>query len=67
MNKPNRRNFLKTLMATPFVASGLNLFASEKPSPNKEFGHKFKISLNVYSFNQLLMDGKIDLFDVLDF
>lgn len=67
MKKPNRRNFLKTLMATPFVATGFNLFASEKPSVIKDFGHKFKISLNVYSFNQLLMDGKIDLFDVLDF
>ena len=67
MKKPNRRNFLKTLMATPFIASGFNLFASEKPSVIKDFGHKFKISLNVYSFNQLLMDGKIDLFDVLDF
>jgi sugar phosphate isomerase/epimerase len=30
-------------------------------------GHKFKISLNVYSFNRLLLDGKISLFDVLDF
>ena len=67
MKKPNRRNFLKTLMATPFIASGFNLFASEKPSVIKDFGHKFKIRLNIYSFNQLLMDGKIVLFDVLDF
>ena len=29
--------------------------------------YKFKLSLNVYSFNDLLREGKIDLFDVLDF
>lgn len=30
-------------------------------------GPKLKISLNVYSFNQPLRDGTMDLFDVLDF
>ncbi|QGY44990.1 TIM barrel protein [Maribellus comscasis] len=65
--KPSRRNFVKTMMAVPFAASGLNLFASNSKSVNKKYGHKFKISLNVYSFNQPLRDGKIDLFDVLHF
>jgi len=32
-----------------------------------ELSHKLKLSLNLYSFNQLLSDGKIDLFDVLHF
>lgn len=67
MKANSRRNFMKTMVAVPFVASGINLLASESKSVNKEFGHKFKTSLNVYSFNQPLRDGKIDLFDVLDF
>jgi sugar phosphate isomerase/epimerase len=40
---------------------------STLPSISEKHGHKFKISLNVYSFNTLLREGKIDLFDVLDF
>lgn len=71
MKTKSRRNFMKTLAAAPFLASGFHLLASESEaesnSVNKEFGHKFKTSLNVYSFNQPLRDGKIDLFDVLDF
>ncbi len=63
----SRRNFMKSLLTIPLAASGLNLLASESVSPNKTFGHKFKISLNVYSFNQPLREGKIDLFDVLAF
>jgi len=31
------------------------------------FSYKFKISLNAYSFNTPLLDGKTTLFDVLDF
>lgn len=34
---------------------------------SSELPHKFKISLNVYSFNDLLRSGKIDLFNVLNF
>lgn len=29
--------------------------------------HKFKLSLNLYSFNAILREGKADLFDMLDF
>ncbi|MBN1987304.1 MAG: sugar phosphate isomerase/epimerase [Prolixibacteraceae bacterium] len=65
--KTTRRNFAKTLLAAPFVAASLNSLASVAPSENKKSGHKFKISLNVYSFNQPLRDGEIDLFDVLFF
>ncbi len=67
MSTSSRRNFMKSILALPLVASGFNLLASETAPASKTFGHKFKISLNVYSFNQLLRDGKIDLFDVLDF
>ncbi len=38
-----------------------------KKSVEVKNGYKFKISLNVYSFNRLLREGKMDLFDVLDF
>ncbi len=64
----SRRNFLKTLAAAP-VAAGLGTmpFFSDSEKVMKPFSHKFKISLNVYSFNQPLRDEKIDLFDVLDF
>jgi sugar phosphate isomerase/epimerase len=58
---------MKSMLAVPFVASGLSPLIASADSVSKKFGHNFKISLNVYSFNQPLMDGEIDLFDVLDF
>ncbi len=63
----SRRSFMKSMLAMPLIASGIPSTFSFTESVNKKFGHKFKISLNVYSFNQPLMDKKIDLFDVLDF
>ena len=65
--KNSRRNFMKSMLAVPFVANGFSPLFSPSEAINKKFGHKFKISLNVYSFNVPLMDGSIDLFDVLDF
>lgn len=65
--KNSRRNFMKSMLAVPFVANGFSPLISPSEAINKKFGHKFKISLNVYSFNGPLMDKKIDLFDVLDF
>jgi len=65
--KSSRRNLVKWMLTAPFAASGLQLLAAETPSVWNKFGHNFKISLNLYSFNKLLMDKKIDLFDVLDF
>ncbi|RIJ49901.1 sugar phosphate isomerase/epimerase [Maribellus luteus] len=65
--KSSRRNFMKSMLAVPFAASGLQVLATEMPSVWSKLGHKFKISLNLYSFNKLLLDKKIDLFDVLDF
>jgi sugar phosphate isomerase/epimerase len=58
-----RRTVLKSLAALPFaIATGHGLAAV-----NAGFRHRFKSSLNTYSFNRLLRDGEIDLFDLLDF
>ncbi len=65
--KSSRRNFMKSMLAVPLAASGLQVLATEMPSVWGKLGYKFKISLNLYSFNKLLLDKKIDLFDVLDF
>ena len=67
MKPTDRRSFMKSILAVPILASGMPSLVANSDSSWKEFSHKFKISLNVYSFNQLLRDGKIDLFDVLDF
>ena len=67
MKTSSRRNFMKSLMVIPLAASNLSLFASQSASQPTSFNHKFRISLNLYSFNQLLSEGKIDLFDMLDF
>jgi sugar phosphate isomerase/epimerase len=68
-NSESRRNFMKSLVAVPFIASGFPSFSSETDNSavSKKFGHKFKLSLNLYSFNSLLMEKKVDLFDMLDF
>lgn len=68
-NSESCRNFMKSMLAVPFIAPGLNSFAAETKTAavSKKFGHKLKLSLNLYSFNSLLMEKKIDLFDVLDF
>lgn len=65
----SRRKFMKSMLAIPFAASTLPTFGinSENPAVSKKFGSKLKLSLNLYSFNSLLMEKKIDLFDVLDF
>ncbi|SHF96285.1 Sugar phosphate isomerase/epimerase [Mariniphaga anaerophila] len=64
----SRRNLLKALFVAP-VLPAAGFFQSFAEVENKQvgFSHKFKLSLNVYSFNSLLRAGKIDLFDVLDF
>lgn len=69
-NQTSRRNFMKTLAFIPAIpATGFFRHFSEKEEKTgtEKFSHKFKLSLNVYSFNNPLREGKIDLFDVLDF
>lgn len=58
-----RRALLKSLAALPLLSH----MDSAMPAVVEGFGHRFKSSLNVYSFNRLLRSGEIDLFDVLDF
>jgi len=68
-NYHSRRKFLQSALAVPLAASVLPVFSAEpgNPAVSKHFGHHFKLSLNLYSLNSLLMGKKIDLFDVLDF
>jgi sugar phosphate isomerase/epimerase len=68
-NYHSRRKFLQSALTVPLAAFVLPAFSVEpgNPAVSKNFGHHFKISLNLYSFNSLLMEKKIDLFDVLDF
>ncbi len=71
--RSSRRNFMRSMLAVPLAASvplavkGMSPYFSTPASTSGKYGHKFKISLNVYSFNNPLMKGEIDLFDVLDF
>ena len=57
------------MLAVPFAAAALPTFGinSGNRAVSKTYGHKFKLSLNLYSFNSPLMEKKMDLFDVLDF
>jgi len=72
-NQHSRRKFMKSMLALPVLASvpsfasGLTPLTASPASVSNKHGHKFKISLNVYSFNAPLREGKIDLYDVLDF
>jgi sugar phosphate isomerase/epimerase len=66
--RSNRRNFLKALSLLPLATTARSeTIVSETSAIASEFGPKLKSSLNVYSFNSLLRDNTIDLFDVLDF
>lgn len=64
---PSRRNFLQTLLPLPLLATGLLPRNVRAETSAAQPSHKFKLSLNLYSFNRLLVDQTIDLFDVLDF
>jgi sugar phosphate isomerase/epimerase len=66
-NSIPRRNFMKSLVAVPFIATGFNAISAKSPAVDKKSGSKLKLSLNLYSFNSLLMEKKVDLFDMLDF
>jgi sugar phosphate isomerase/epimerase len=63
-----RREFLKKMAIVPAIpVFGVSSMFQGKNSVPEPLMHKFKLSLNVYSFNAPLREGKIDLFDVLDF
>jgi len=64
----SRRAFAKSLIALPALVSFGGLYGfGKKRVKDKNSSHKFKLSLNLYSFNTLLREGKVDLFDMLDF
>ena len=60
-----RRNFLKTLIASPLLATAplTRAEAFYKASSTS----RLKLSLNAYSFNEPLRNGSMSLFDLLDF
>jgi sugar phosphate isomerase/epimerase len=58
-----RRTLLKSIAALPLATTAPAGMAAIVDG----LGHRFKSSLNVFSFNRLLREGDIDLFDVLDF
>ncbi len=66
--KHSKRHFIKTLAAFPAMTtfgalSGISPISNDRES----LSHKFKLSLNLYSFNSLLRSGQLDLMDVLEF
>jgi len=64
----DRRKFLKALSLLPLAATARSEPVAPGTTENaREPASKLKLSLNVYSFNSLLRNKAIDLFDVLDF
>ena len=64
--KTNRRAFLKTASFLPLLTVSQTL-ESGNPIFNHGYNAKLKLSLNAYSFNRLLRNGEMDLFQLLDF
>lgn len=70
MNKDlHRRKFLSSLIGLPFIASaGLTVGAQPVVESNFPVGaFRLKTSLNAFSFNVPLREGKMSLDDLLDF
>lgn len=63
----SRRDFLKTMAVIPAIPAFSAFSLSDSAERTDGLSHKFKLSLNLYSFNQLIRDGKVDLFDMLRF
>jgi sugar phosphate isomerase/epimerase len=75
MTHPNRRSFCKTALL-PLAASGLmpsECFGGQGDPAEQALGSHLRVSLNAFSFNQLLRDNAkdsskgVDLFGVCDF
>lgn len=65
-----RRNFLKTIIVAPTLTGSSLLVSSpaQAKGPEQKSAHaKLKISLNAYSFNDLLKSRSMTLDDLLDF
>ncbi len=64
----SRRDFMKTLLTVPVLAAApASHFISYSTNKPEQLSHKFKLSLNLYSFNELLRKGEVDLFNMLEF
>jgi hypothetical protein len=70
MKPLERRSFLRSL-ATASAIAGVGNFSLADAKPSKQAasstGNRFKISLNAYSFNAPLRDGKTNLDAVMEF
>lgn len=62
-----RRNFLRTVASLPVISSAYNRFDQDQLLNIPGCSNKLKISLNAYSFNNLLLDGSMKLDDLLEF
>lgn len=67
-NNFKRRKLLKAMLALPGLAA-TGLFAATNNQNEKGItaAHRLKISLNAYSFNEPLTNGKMNLDDLLEF
>lgn len=62
----NRRNFLKST-GMGLLAAGSSAAVAGIPKPERIGGPRLKLSLNAYSFNTYLKEGKISLDGLLEF
>ncbi len=65
-----RRKFLKSLFFVPTIANNIGLNSNEQldtPVVTSSLSHRFKISLNAYSFNGPLIKKEITIEEVIDF
>ncbi len=71
MNSYKRRNFLKTLIIAPSLATSCSPLTQSsltaQPGIPPVAGNKLKLSLNAYSFNEPLRNGTVSIDDLLNF
>lgn len=73
MKKQSRRSFAGKLVLAGIGATGLSSVKMQGQSsdtgimPDQNNARNYKLSLNAYSFNQPLRDGKMNIHDMLDF
>ena len=63
----SRRDFLKAIVIAPTIPAFTSFINSDRMGESSAIQIKFKVSLNLYSFNKLLSDKEVDLFDMLRF
>jgi sugar phosphate isomerase/epimerase len=62
----NRREVLKGMLVVPFVAGNISNINKKNINANAKCYH-LKTSLNAFSFNDLLLAGKMNLDELIDF